>query len=95
MTEFIGKYEDLHQSRSNLHQSHLSPAAIYISHAVIYISHAAIYISASEGRREGPRRRLSLPRLSADSPRYLSSPLAPRLEVHRLGGGSEKFTKFL
>ena len=56
----------------------------------------------SEGRREGPGRRLSdsrlgraLPRLSADSPRYLSLPLAPRLELHRLGGGSEKFTKFL
>ena len=60
----------------------------------------------SEGRREGPGRRAhgrasvsrlgrALPRLSADSPRYLSSPLAPRLEPHRLGGGSEKFTKFI
>ena len=43
--------------------------------------------SASEGRREGPGRRLSdsrlgraLPRLSGDSPRYLSAPLAPRLD---------------
>ena len=42
----------------------------------------------SEGRREGPERRLSdsrlgraLPRLSADSPRHLSLPLAPRLEL--------------
>ena len=48
---------------------------------------------ASEGRREGPGRHLgssrlgrALPRLSGDSPRYLSSPLAPRLEHHFLGG---------
>ena len=56
----------------------------------------------SEGRREGPGRRLgssrlgrALPRLSGDSPRHPSAPLAPRLELHRLGGGSEKFTKLV
>ena len=56
----------------------------------------------SEDRREGPGRHLgssrlgrALPRLSGDSPRYLSPPLAPRLELHRLGGVCEKFTKFL
>ena len=63
---------------------------------------SAAVLAPSEGRREGLGRRTSnsrlgraLPRLSADSPRYLSAPLAPRLELHRLGGGSEKFTKFL
>ena len=48
-------------------------------------------------RGRGPSwRRLSdsrlgraLPRLSADSPRYPSAPLAPRLELHRRRGGSE------
>ena len=47
----------------------------------------------SEGRREGLGRHLessrlgrSLPRLSADSPRHPSTPLAPRLELHRRRG---------
>jgi len=65
--------------------------------------HGALYLAVREERSASgvafahsgsSRPGRALPRLSADSPRHLSVPLAPRLELQRRRGGSEKFTKF-